>query len=290
VVTVWGLNFVAAKLGVAEVPPLLLTALRYIAAALPAVFLVRPPKVSLSLLIWYGLFVGVGQFGFLFTAAKLGMPAGLASLVVQVQGFFSIALAVVLLGERMRAAQVVGALVAFSGVAVIAIERLEAAALVPLLLTLGAAVCWAVANIITKKAGRIDMMAFVIWSSLVPPLPLLAMSALSEGPAAVPALLSISPLVIGAILFMGWAGTVFGYGAWSVLLSRYPASTIAPFALLVPVTGLAAGAVLLGERITLLEVGGCVLVFAGLLLNVFGGWALGRLRRAPGPRGSTSSP
>jgi O-acetylserine/cysteine efflux transporter len=271
VVLVWGINFVAIRWGVDEVPPLLLTSLRYAVAALPAVFFIRRPKVALGILVAYGFAVGVGQFSLLFTAIKLGMPAGLSSLVMQLQAFFTIALAVMVLGERPGPAQLVGALIAFGGIGVIAIERMGAAALAPFLMTIAAAAFWGVANIITKRAGKIDMLAFVVWSSLVPPLPLYFLSLAFEGPGAVPLALSqITLYGIGSLLFIGWISTVFGYGMWSVLLGRYPASTVAPFTLLVPIAGIGSAALLLGERISNLEWTGSALVFAGLLINVFG--------------------
>jgi O-acetylserine/cysteine efflux transporter len=271
IAVVWGLNFVAAHWAVAEISPLLVSGIRYLIALTPAIFLVRRPQVSVLLLIGYGLFVGVGQFGFLFSAIKMGMPAGLASMVVQVQAFFSIGLAVLFLGERPRLASLLGALVAFAGIGVIAFERLEGAALVPLLMTIAAAGSWGIANLITKKAGKIDMLGFVVWSSLVPPIPLFALSYFIDGPQAWPdALAHLTWLGAGSLLFIGWAATVFGYGAWSSLLSRYPASTVAPFALLVPVAGIGASALLIGERVSGLDLAGAALVFVGLLLNVFG--------------------
>jgi O-acetylserine/cysteine efflux transporter len=271
VVVVWGVNFVAIRWGVDEVPPLLLTALRYVVAAVPAVFFIRRPKVALGILAAYGFAVGVGQFSLLFTAIKLGMPAGLSSLVMQLQAFFTIALAVLFLGERPGPAQLIGALIAFGGIGVIALERLGGAALLPFLMTIAAALFWGIANIVTKKAGKIDMLAFVVWSSLVPPIPLYLLSLAFEGPGAVPLALSqITLYGIGSLLFIGWISTVFGYGAWSVLLGRYPASTVAPFTLLVPIAGVGSAALLLGERVTGLEAAGSALVFVGLLLNVFG--------------------
>jgi O-acetylserine/cysteine efflux transporter len=279
VVIVWGLSFIAIRWGVDEVAPLLMTALRYTFAALPAVFLVRKPNVAWRVLIAYGLAIGVGQFGFLYVAVKLGMPPGLGSLVVQLQVFFTIGLAVIFLGERPKPVQWLGALVAFAGIGVIGLERLEGAALIPLLMTIAAAFCWAAGNTVTKQAGKIDMLGFVVWSSLVPPIPLLAMSLLFEGPGAIPAAIqNITWLGGGSLLFMAWIATLFGYGTWSVLLARYPAGVVAPLALLVPVSGAGAAALLLGETISTLEIAGSVLVFAGLLLNVFGPRLLARLQ------------
>lgn len=275
VVVVWGVNFVAIKWGLAEVSPFMLTALRYIGCVLPAVFFVRRPPISWWMIFGYGLFVGVLQFSFLFTAIKLGMPAGLASLVMQVQVFFTMALAVLLLGERPNLFQVGGALVAFGGIGVIALERLEGAVLIPLLTTLAAAFFWAISNIINKRAGKVDMLGLVVWGSLVPPIPMLALAYVFDGPQAFLALGQLSLQGFGSIAFIAYASTLFGYGGWAVLLGRHPASTVAPFALLVPVAGFGSTMLLLGETVSALEIAGSVLIFAGLLLNVFGP----RLRR-----------
>lgn len=271
IVVVWGVNFMAIKWGVAEVPPLLLTALRYVVATLPAIFFVRRPQVALGILIAYGLFIGVGQFGVLFTAIHLGMPAGLASLVLQLQTFFTIGLAVAFLGERPRGAQFLGAAIAFGGIVLIGIEKLEGAGFWPLLMTVGASAGWAISNIIVKKAGKIDMLSFVVWSSLVPILPLLLLSLAIEGPNAIPyGIGHVTWLGLGSLLFIGWISTDFGYGAWSNLLRRYPASIVAPFTLLVPIVGLTTGQLILGEAMSRLDWAGSALVFAGLLVNVFG--------------------
>lgn len=271
VVTVWGVNFVAIRWGVDEVPPLLLTAMRYVVAALPAIFFVRRPAVGWSILIGYGFAIGVLQFGLLFMAIKLGMPAGLSSLVMQLQAFFTIALAVAFLGEKLGPFQIAGALVAFAGIGVIGLDRLEGAALLPLLMTIAAAFFWGVGNIVTKKAGQIDMLGFVVWSALVPPIPLFLASLVFEGPGALPqALRDITWLGAGSIAFIAYGATLVGYGIWSKLLSRYPANLVAPFSLLVPIAGIGSAALLLGETISQIEVLGSVLVFVGLLVNVFG--------------------
>jgi len=271
VIVVWGVNFMAIKWGVAEIPPLLMTALRYVVAVLPAIFFVRRPRVALSVLVAYGLFIGVGQFGLLFTAIHLGMPAGLASLVLQLQSFFTIGLAVGVLGERPQGMQLAGAAVALGGIGLIALGKLDGAALWPLAMTVGAALGWAVSNIVVKKAGAVDMLSFVVWSGLVPILPLLVLSLVIEGPGAVPyALNHVTWLGVGSLLFVGWVSTVFGYGAWSALLGRYPASLVAPFTLLIPVVGLASGQLVLGETMGGLDWAGSALVFVGLLVNVFG--------------------
>ncbi len=280
VVLIWGLNFVAIKWGVDEISPFLLTGLRYLGCALPAVFFIRKPDVGWPVLIAYGLTVGVLQFSFLFTAIRLGMPAGLASLVMQMQVFFTMALAVLLLGDRPSPLQLGGAAIALVGLGTIGAEHIGGAVLVPLLLTLVAAFFWAISNIVTKRAGKIDMLAFVVWGSLVPPLPMLALSLLLDGPQALGNLVSISPQAIFSVLFIAYGSTLVGYGAWAVLLGRHPASLIAPFSLLVPVVGFAAAFIFLGEQVSALEIAGSLLIFVGLLLNVFGPRLVARLRLA----------
>jgi O-acetylserine/cysteine efflux transporter len=194
--------------------------------------------------------------------------------------FFTMALAVVLLGDRPTPLQLGGAAVALIGLATIGAEHVGGAVLVPLLLTLVAAGFWAISNIITKRAGKIDMLAFVVWGSLVPPLPMLALSLLFEGPQALASLPGISLQALFSVLFIAYGSTLVGYGAWAVLLGRHPASLIAPFSLLVPVVGFAAAFVFLGEQVSMLEVVGSLLIFAGLVLNVFGPRLLTRLRAA----------
>ncbi|MBF0678104.1 MAG: EamA family transporter [Devosia sp.] len=281
VAAIWGLNFVFIKWGVEQVPPLFLTALRYLCAALPAVFLVKRPKVRLGTLAIYGLAIGFAQFGLLFSAIKLGMPAGLASLLMQMQAFFTVVLALFFLGERLTRFQTIGGMIAIAGVAVIATERVELTALVPLLMIILAAFFWGVANIASKKAGQIDMLSFVVWSSLVPIIPLLGLSLVVEGPALIgEALAGFSGRSVFVVLFNAYAATILGFGLWSYLLKRYPASLIAPFSLLVPVAGIASSMILLGEEITLVEIAGSALIFVGLVCSVLGARLFNRLRSA----------
>jgi len=275
VVVIWGLNFIAIKWSVAEIPPFLLTALRYVGCAFPAVFFIKRPKVGWPIMLAYGLSVGVLQFSFLFTAIQLGMPAGLASLVMQMQVFFTMGLAVLFLGERPTGIQIGGAALALVGLGAIGSEHLGSAVLLPLLMTLAAALFWGLSNIVTKRAGKVDMLAFVVWGALVPIAPMLVLSLLFEGPQALLDLGSVSPAAIGSIVFIAYGSTLIGYGIWAVLLGKYPASFVAPFSLLVPVVGFAAAYLILGEQISLLEILGSVLIFFGLMLNVFGPRLLG---------------
>lgn len=284
VVTVWGLNFVVIKWGVADVPPLLLTALRYVAAVLPAIFFVRRPNVRLGSLLGYGFAIGVVQFGLLFLAIGLGLPAGLASLLIQLQVFFTIGLAALFLGERPGAFQLGGAVLAFAGVALIAAERpsdaSNAIGWLPLVLIVLSGAAWGVGNIVSKRAGKVDMLAFVVWASLVPILPLLAASLVFEGMAGFVALPGqlLDPKILAIIAFNGWMATVFGFGMWAVLLARHPAGVLVPFALLVPVVGLAAAWVVAGESLSWVELAGSAVVLGGLAVNSLGARLFGRLR------------
>jgi O-acetylserine/cysteine efflux transporter len=270
VAAIWGLNFVVIKVGVETVPPLLLTGLRFLFAALPAVFLVPRPRAGWGSLVGFGMTLGVIKFGLLFTAIHAGMPAGLSSLALQLQAFFTILFAALLFRERPLAKQIIGGAVALAGIAVIATERGNAPT-GPLAMVVLAAAFWGVANLIAKRSGETNMLSFVVWASLVPPLPLFALSFLFEDRAAIAAFLAApSWLSIGAIAYLAYPTTVLAFALWNRLLSRYPAATVAPFSLLVPVFGLASAALLLNEPLTAIEIAGSGLVFIGLVINVFG--------------------
>lgn len=285
VVLAWGVNFVVIKVGLHGVPPLLLGALRFLLAAFPAVLFVKRPQLPLRWLFAYGATISFGQFVFLFTAMYVGMPAGLASVVLQAQAFFTLVFAAIFLGERFRAQNVIGLLIAAAGLAVIGLQSSSAAGAgaqamtaAGFVLTLCAACMWALGNIVTKKVGKVDLVGLVVWASLIPPLPFLVLSYFIEGPQRIEtALAGIGVDSIGAIIYLAFVATILGYSLWSRLLSKYPASQVAPFSLLVPIVGLAAAALLLGERLSAAQIGGAALVMAGLAVNVFGGWARARL-------------
>ncbi|MGO4570713.1 EamA family transporter [Microvirga sp. 2TAF3] len=279
VTVIWGLSFVVIKLGVGATPPLLLAALRFLFAALPAVFFVARPKTSWKILVGYGFFLGIAQFGLLFAAIAMGMPASLASVVMQAQVFFTILFAAALMGERPGPHQILGGFIACLGLVLIAWPRLAGGGAVPFLMTVTAAAAWGVANIISKKAGRVDMLGFVVWASLIPPLPLFAFSLWLDGPERIMAALAhINGGTIAAVTYLAYPTTVFAFAVWSYLLSRYPAATVTPFALLVPVAGIVGSAFILGETMLPIEaVGGAVIVL-GLAINVFGMRLVRRLR------------
>ncbi|WDR01675.1 EamA family transporter [Devosia algicola] len=269
VVAIWGFNFVVIKLSVDALPPLLAAALRFLFAAIPAILLVKPPKAPWLLVVGFGLAFGVALYGFLNLAMAWGMPAGLASLVLQVQAFFTMGLAFVLLGERPGRFQITGAIIAFAGIAVIASGRLGGASLLPFVMTLSAAFAWGVANVLTKKVGKVNALSYTVWGVLVAPIPLLCLSLLAEGPSAIGAALSAfswsDTMLIG---FLAYPATLLGASIWSWLLGQHPASIVAPFTLLVPVTGIVSGYLVLGEQISPPEILGGILVLAGLMVTL----------------------
>lgn len=280
VILVWGVNFAVIKVGVVGVPPLLLGALRFTLAAFPALLFMKPPKVPLRWYLAYGLTISVGQFAFLFTAIHVGMPSGLASLVLQSQSFFTLLLAAWWLKERWQANQMAGLLLAACGLVLIGSAAGPAGAgvsmpLLGFLLTVAAAVMWACGNIVTRTVSRygpMNQLAFVVWASLVPPVPFLALSVVMEGPDAIAsAMQHIGWSTFAAIAYLAWAATLLGYGLWTHLMSRYATNRVAPFTLLVPVVGLTTGWLVFGEALRPVHFAGGALLMAGLLLNVFGG-------------------
>lgn len=288
VAVVWGVNFVVIHVGLESFPPLLFAAIRFALMAFPAVLVVRPPRgVAARWVIGVGACIGIGQFGLLFVSMDLGMPAGLASLVVQLQALFTIALAVALLGERPRPVQLAGAALALAGIGVIAAGRAEGVPLVALALCIASAAAWGAGNVCTRVARARDPMALLVWSSLVPPLPLLALSLAIEGPAEIGgALGSLSVDGLLALAYLVLASTAFGYGVWTMLLSRHPASRVAPFTLLVPVTGLSSAWLALGEVPTALELLGAAIVLIGLAAMTV---ALRPSRAPAGPAGAVEA-
>ncbi len=276
IVAVWGYTFVPIKVALREVPPFALAAVRFALAALPLVFFIRRPAMPWRYVVGYGVAIGVLQFGLLFLGMKLGMPAGLSSLVIQLQVFFTIGLAVALDGDRISRYNLMGAGVAVIGVVLLGAHKLgagETGTFVGFMLVIAAGLAWAVGNIIAKRgAGEHapDMFGLVVWSSLVPPLPLAVISyAFEGGPAAVQAVVGMSALAWACLFVMAYGATLFGFGSWNALLHRYPTPLISPFALLIPVSGLASGALFLGESLAPLQIAGVVLVFAGLVVNTY---------------------
>lgn len=270
-VTIWGVNFVVMRIGLDYLPPILFTALRFAFAALPLAFFVRRPDVPFRLLAGYGLFQFALQFTLLFSGLRLGFPPGLASLVIQLQAFFTIGLAVLVLHERPLVVQLGGACIALGGMALVAMHLEARATLIGFAMVVTAGMCWAAANIFTKKIGKTNPMALVVWGSLIATPPLALASLAIEGPAAwVQAFSHLGWTAVGTVLFQSYPNTIIGFGIWSVLMRKYPTATIAPFTLLVPVAGMLSAAFFLGEPLQWWKITAGMMVLGGLALNQFG--------------------
>ncbi|MDX6763917.1 MULTISPECIES: EamA family transporter [Streptomyces] len=268
VAAVWGFNFVVIEIGLDHFPPLLLSALRFLVAALPAVFFVGPPKVAWKWIAGVGVALGIAKFGLLFTGMDAGMPAGLSSLVLQVQAVFTAVLAAVVLRERPGRVRLLGMAVALAGIAVAAVDGGTSGPVLGFALVVAAAACWGVSNVLTRKASPPDALNFMVWVCTVPVLPLLALSLLLEGPERdLAALRALDWSGVGVIAYVAWVSTVFGFGAWGWLLRRYPASSVAPFSLLVPVFGMSSAALALGEQVSGLRWAAAVLLVGGVALT-----------------------
>lgn len=282
VAVVWGINFVVIHVGLESFPPLLFAALRFALTAVPAVLLVGPPRVSWWAVVGVGMFLSAGQFGILFVAIDVGLPAGLASLVLQLQAVFTIGLAVVILGERPGRTQILGAACALGGIGIIAAGRSAGVPLLGLALCIVAAASWGVGNVITRRARPPAPIALLVWSSLIPPLPLAGLSLATEGLGAWgDALSGLDATGLLALAYVVGASSFFGFGAWTWLLGHHEASRVAPFTLLVPVVGIAAAWLALDERPGALELLGAAVVLLGLGLT--SGALLRLLGRRPPP-------
>ena len=280
VVAVWGTNFVIIRLGLDALPPLLFAALRFTLAAVPLVFFVKRPAVPWRDLAAYGVLIGVGQFGLLFIAIDGFIAPGLASLVVQTQVVFTIALAMRGTGERLAPVQWLALLLAVAGLAVILSHTGGTTTPLGVALVIGAAFSWSLGNMVQRRAGRVDMLAFVVWSSLFAVPPLFALALLFEGaPAITTAIAAAGPSVWAAVVWQSVGNTMFGYGAWGWLLARYPAASVAPMSLLVPVFGMGAAALWLGEPLPGWKLAAAALIIGGLAVNLFGPQLLRRYGR-----------
>jgi O-acetylserine/cysteine efflux transporter len=282
-ISVWGANFTVVKIGSGSMPPMLLAAARYILVAFPAVFFVKKPALEWYYTLAYGMTIGVGQFACLYYAMYIGMPAGLASLVLQSQSFISILLAAIFLKESFKSRQVVGLTVAVSGLFMVGLALgpvggrvIPVAALV---LTVLAATFWSIANLIVKSVSNrakergvpLDTFSMVVWSGLVPPLPFLVLSYLLDGPGAIMIALNDLNLVsFLGILYTAWGATLLGAGIWSHLIARYSMGNVAPLTMLVPVAGMLVARLILKERLSAEQWIGSLAIVLGLAIFNFG--------------------
>ena len=279
IVVIWGVNFIAMKLALHDLTPFQLGAARYLAAALPLVLLVRPPRLHWKWVFLYGLFQGVGQFGFLFWALQVGMTASLASVLMQTQVFFTALFGFVLLREQASRPLQAGLVLAALGLGCFAMNYVTpgaggATTVLGLVLNLCAAAMWAASNIVARKAqqasGGFDPLAFVVWASVVPILPFIALSLWLDPAASRWHWSEAGWSTWAAVAFLGWVATVAAYSMWTGLLKRHPANSVAPFSLGVPVVGLTAGILVLGDAVTPWQWTGIVLVVAALACVMLG--------------------
>ncbi|WP_110182121.1 EamA family transporter [Nocardioides solisilvae] len=279
VAVIWGVNFVVIDVGLSDdVPPLLFAALRFAVVAL-AVLIVARPRLPFGQVALVGLFMSVGQFGLLYTAMAMGMPAGLASLVLQAQVVLTILFAAVRLAERPTAGQVAGVLLGALGLSVVALGRSAATPLLALLVTVGAAASWACGNVVTRRLGSANGLALTVWSATVVPLPLIGLSLLLDGPAAVGhALTHLSGAAVASTAYTAVLASWVGYGIWNSLLARHRTSAVVPFTLLVPVLGMSSAALVLGEVPNRWEALGGLALLLGVATAALG---LPRRRRRP---------
>jgi O-acetylserine/cysteine efflux transporter len=277
VAIIWGTNFVAIKTGLESVPPLFFLAVRFVVVCVPAVFFVRRPDLPWRDIALIGVFISLGQFALMYLALHLGMPPGLSSLVLQAQVLLTVVIAAVWLRERPSRAQQAGVALGAAGLVTIAFGRGLAAPVLPLVVLILAALSWAVGNVLTRRAGGVAQrpagvasgLSLTVWSGLVVPIPALLLSLAFEGPGAIGHALShVHWQALASTAFTAYLSSLVGYGIWNTLIATYPVAQVTPFAMLVPVFGMAAAAVTFGERPAPLELAGGAVLLAGVAVAV----------------------
>jgi O-acetylserine/cysteine efflux transporter len=269
VVVIWGANFVVIDAGITGVPPLVFLALRFVVVSIPAVFLLKPPNIGWRNILAIGAFLSLGQFALLYLALALGMPPGLASLLLQTQVIFTLVVSTLVLRERPTFRQLVGTAIGMAGLAIVLFGRDLSSPWLPLVVTLAAALSWAIGNVLARRAKAASGLSLVVWSGLIVPIPSLALAMVVDSPAAVvTALTHLSVAAILSTLYTAIAASLIGYGIWNSLLARYPTSAVAPFTLLVPIVGIIAAWIVQGEQPTLTELVGGAVMLAGLAAAV----------------------
>jgi len=263
---IWGFNFVVIKVGVDGMQPIFFSFVRFFLASIPAIFFVKRPRVPWKVLIRYGLVMFAAQYALLFLGMYAGITAGLASLILQVQIFFTALLGILFFHEKPHSWQIIGALVAFSGIALIVFNLDESTTLPAFFLVVAAAATWSTGNLISKKIGAVNMLGLVVWGSLIAWPPLLLLSLGMEG---IPQF-DYSWSAISSALYIAYFSTLLGFGIWSWFLHHYPLSTVAPFTLLAPVIAMGSSALVLGEPLQSWKIIAACLIITGLLINLFG--------------------
>ena len=275
VAVVWGANFPATALALEHFPPLFMVALRFALVAIPTLIFIPRPQVPVRWLIGVGFGIGLMQFAFLYLGMAAGMPGGLASLVLQASAPFTVLIAGIWLHERLQRRQAIGVGIAVLGLAVIAVHRAQVAAALPVILTLCGALGWAIGNVCSRQARAPKPLHLTLWMSVIPPVPMLILSLIVEGPRRIASTMSsvltpdALPAVLG-LLYIVVVASLVGYGLWNVLLARNPSSVVAPFAMLVPITGVLSAWLFFDEVPDLVELVAGALVVGGVLYASLG--------------------
>ncbi|MCF2825183.1 MULTISPECIES: EamA family transporter [unclassified Pseudoalteromonas] len=270
VVIIWGLNFSVIKFGLAELPPILFSGLRFLVVAIPAVFFIPFPNTSVWNVLGVGLFLGVLKFSLLFIAMESNASAGIASLLLQAQVIFTILLSVLLLKETMDRFQVVGISIATFGFSLFFINSSGSTTMLGAVLILFAALFWSFSNLIMKRLQDVNLLHFIVWVSLVPPLPLFTLSYFIETDAPLTLLLNTTTQSWLSIAYVGYISTLIAFAIWGWLLKNHKAAAVTPFALLIPIVGIVGSALLLNERLMLIEAIGGGFILCGLTISVTG--------------------
>lgn len=270
VTLVWGVNFPITKLGLRAIDPFVLTGIRFALAALPLVFFIKRPAVKFSYVVAYGIIFGLGMWGVINYGIQVGVSPGIASLIIQLSVFFTMGWGFLLFKEKIRGAQVIGAVLALIGLAGIISTQEGNHAVLGVMLIVLSAVAWSIGNVIIKKSGVKEIFSFMVWASLIPPVPLFLTAWLMHGSAAFEGLqASLDLTAVLSILFQVYLATHFAYWGWNSLLKLYPVSTVAPLSLLIPVFGIASSMLMLDERISTPNLISIGIIIAGLAVGLY---------------------
>lgn len=270
VVFIWGINFSFIKIGLQELPPILFSALRFLIVAIPAILFVPFPKTSVWNVVGVGVFLGILKFGLLFIAMHQDASAGIASLLLQAQVIFTILLSMLLFKETMNRYQAIGILVAFAGFSSFVLNASENVTLTGVILIVAAAFFWSISNIIMKKTGKVNLLHFMVWACLIPPVPLFVASYIYESQQPVQLILASSTSTWLALAYVSYISTLIAFALWGWLLRNYQAAQVTPFALLIPIIGVIGSTLILGESLTTLELIGASFILLGLIVCVIG--------------------
>ena len=269
IVLIWGVNFVVVYIGLKTFPPFLLSALRFGLSALPWVFFMPRPKAPIKLIVYYGLFNFAMQFGLIFTGINMGLSPGLASLILQIQVFFSIGLAFLFFHDRPSPFKIAGSLISFIGIGIVGYHVNGGSTLIGLILMLLAAFSWSAGNMFTKKIHSESPLALVVWGNLAAFPVMVLVSYFFEGPDVIlSSLQNVSWAAVGSVFYIVYFSTHIGYSAWGFLMKSYSTSVVVPFTLLVPVVGFLSSALFLGEELPYWKLLASLFILGGLIFGL----------------------